>query len=151
MRVLARTSLELLAPTELYDGMALGWDQACLLGALDLGIPVVACLPFEGMENKWGSNGDTRWRDWFRKQLSRCHRVHVCCDRFSRAAYQIRNEYMCDSSQRLLALWDGGHGGTANCVRYARGEIAGLVSHETIREAVPVDNVWTDWVASGGR
>ncbi|WP_188052008.1 hypothetical protein [Azospirillum sp. Sh1] len=44
-----------------------------------------------------------------------------------------RNEWMVDHSDRLLALWDGSQGGTANCVRYARGL------------GRPIDNLWSEW------
>lgn len=145
LRACARTSVELLQPTEMYTGMALGWDHACLLAAFDLGVPVVACLPFEGMESKW----QPRWRDWFRKQLDRVTRVHVCCGSESRGAYQVRNEYMADHAQHVLALWDGGYGGTANCVRYATGEIPTVLDRgRFIADPKPVSNVWPDWIAS---
>ena len=33
---------------------------------------------------------------------------------------QLRNQYMVDNSNIVLAVWNGSSGGTANCVRYAR-------------------------------
>ncbi len=33
---------------------------------------------------------------------------------------QVRNEYMVDRADLVLALWNGTPGGTGNCVRYAR-------------------------------
>jgi uncharacterized phage-like protein YoqJ len=33
---------------------------------------------------------------------------------------QIRNEYMVDSTEGVIAFWDGTTGGTANCVQYAQ-------------------------------
>ena len=32
---------------------------------------------------------------------------------------QKRNEYMVDLADRVIAVWDGSKGGTANCVKYA--------------------------------
>ena len=46
---------------------------------------------------------------------------------------QKRNEWIVDNSLRLLALWDGSKGGTANCVTYAR---------YGRRE---IKNVWPEW------
>ena len=36
------------------------------------------------------------------------------------AKMQKRNEFMCDKANILIAVWDGGKGGTANCVRYMK-------------------------------
>lgn len=33
--------------------------------------------------------------------------------------YQRRNEWMVDHADRILAYYDGGRGGTANCIKYA--------------------------------
>jgi uncharacterized phage-like protein YoqJ len=33
---------------------------------------------------------------------------------------QVRNEWMVDHCNDLLAVWDGSDGGTGNCVRYAQ-------------------------------
>ena len=30
-----------------------------------------------------------------------------------------RNEYMVDLADKIIAVWDGSNGGTANCVKYA--------------------------------
>jgi uncharacterized phage-like protein YoqJ len=32
---------------------------------------------------------------------------------------QIRNEWMVDRADQVIAIWDGTSGGTANCVEYA--------------------------------
>lgn len=33
---------------------------------------------------------------------------------------QVRNEYMVDLAEKVIAVWDGTSGGTANCVEYAK-------------------------------
>jgi uncharacterized phage-like protein YoqJ len=33
---------------------------------------------------------------------------------------QIRNEWMVDRCDKLIAVWDGSKGGTGNCVDYAK-------------------------------
>lgn len=33
---------------------------------------------------------------------------------------QKRNEYMVDLSDKVIAVWNGKSGGTANCVKYAK-------------------------------
>ena len=37
---------------------------------------------------------------------------------YTSAAMQVRNEWMADHCDVLLALWNGTPGGTANCLRY---------------------------------
>jgi uncharacterized phage-like protein YoqJ len=33
---------------------------------------------------------------------------------------QLRNQYMCDNADIIIAVWDGSKGGTKNCVDYAK-------------------------------
>lgn len=47
---------------------------------------------------------------------------------------QVRNEWMVDHCDLLVALWDGSSGGTGNCVRYAR------------RVGRPTVNLWPGWI-----
>lgn len=40
--------------------------------------------------------------------------------RYSRACFQIRNEWMVDRSARVIAVFNGQSGGTKNTINYAR-------------------------------
>ena len=40
-------------------------------------------------------------------------------DKLNFKAMQKRNEYMVDLADRVIVVWDGSKGGTANCVKYA--------------------------------
>ncbi len=144
LRSFARVVLDHMHPTKVRFGMAQGWDQACFLAALDLGIPAVAYLPFKGMERKWCEHSQA----WFQRMLLKCEHVHVCSDRPSRMAFQARNEFMIEDCDSLLALWSGSPSGTGNCVRYAQREIPSVVTQEFIAESKLVENVWADWLAS---
>ena len=46
---------------------------------------------------------------------------------------QVRNKWMVDNSDLVLALWNGTDGGTANCVRYAE------------KVGKPITNLWERW------
>jgi uncharacterized phage-like protein YoqJ len=46
-------------------------------------------------------------------------RVIVSDGGYSAEKMQIRNKYMVDNCDLLVAVWDGTNGGTANCVNYA--------------------------------
>lgn len=112
------------------SGMALGWDQAWLSAAIDLGIPAHAAVPFVGQEKAWPAQS----QDLYGRLLSRCASVTVVCDGgYAPEKMQRRNEWMVDRSQCVIALWDGSSGGTANCVRYA------------IKNNVIVHNVWAQY------
>lgn len=122
-------------PSGVITGMALGWDQAVAVACVRLGIPFVAAVPFEGQESRWN---DQQQGD-YEKLLLCASQVHIVCQRYQVEdggipwAMQERNCWMVDNSTRLLALWNGEKGGTANCVRYAK---------EGKREIV---NVWPEW------
>lgn len=118
---LIRVATEFLAlhprVSEAVSGMALGWDQAFAHAAINLGIPVVAAVPFKAQADRWPD-----WsRAYYRKLLDRSRRVvYVSRHGFHADAFQERNEWMVDYSHALVALWNGSRGGTANCIDYAR-------------------------------
>lgn len=109
-------------------GMALGWDQAVAEACVDLKVPFLAAVPFEGQESRWPAESQKRYRDLlqcaFAVEIVSVASVPVG------AAMQLRNQFMVDRCQRLIALWDGSTGGTANCIRYAESK------------GVPILNTW---------
>jgi len=46
--------------------------------------------------------------------------VTVCEGAYSPHKMQLRNQYMVDRCDVLIAVWDGTPGGTGNCVGYAK-------------------------------
>ena len=130
---LARSTLETApTPDAVISGMALGWDTAWAVAALDLGIPLIAAVPFDGQERRWPEQA----RRQHRSILSRAARVHIVAPG-GYAAWKLerRNAWMVDHADRIVALWSGAPGGTARCVAYAR------------RTGKPVDNIWERWRA----
>lgn len=119
-------------PSEVISGMALGWDTAIALAALRLGIPLTAAVPFEGQERLWPGRDQVRYREI----LEQAAHVEIVCRHKLTIAFAIRNEWMIDRCGRLLALYDGSHGGTHNAVSYARAWCVDTV------------NVWDQWAAS---
>ena len=103
-------------PSLVLTGMALGLDQAVAEACCELWIPFVACVPFEGQESAWPQGSQRRYRGLLAaaKQV-----VIVSPGGYSADKMQVRNEYMVDNCQYLVALWDGTSGGTGNCVEYA--------------------------------
>ncbi len=107
--------IELLKPAKIIAGGAMGWDQIVATAALNLSIPLEVAIPFKGFEDRWTDY----FKDIHRRILSRADKVTYICEEFSKNAYQRRNIYMVDSSDHLLALYDGTSGGTENCYKYA--------------------------------
>lgn len=99
--------------------MALGWDTAVALAALDLGLPLVAAVPFSGQELRWALESQRLYH----LILAQADAVEVICTPgFSPHKMQLRNMAMVGDCDFLLACWDGSPGGTANCVSYAESE-----------------------------
>jgi uncharacterized phage-like protein YoqJ len=97
------------------SGMAQGVDQDFAEVALAFGVPLIAAVPFPGQEVQWPLESRQRYLDI----LERAFEVHIISPEFSPQAMQRRNIWMVDQCTRLLVVWDGSPGGTANCVRYA--------------------------------
>lgn len=110
-------------------GMALGWDMAVAQACVDLGLPYVAAVPCPGQASRWPKESQDRWQRLLDKAVS----VTIVSDAYSAAAMQVRNQWMVDRAGKVVALWNGSPGGTANCVEYAR------------RKGVPVLNCWSRW------
>jgi uncharacterized phage-like protein YoqJ len=127
----ARAELVTSQPLTVITGMALGWDQAIARACVDLGIPFVAAVPFDGQESRWPPLS----RAAYRALVSLAAEVVVVSPSgfATRKAMHRRNQYMVDRGARVLALWDGSSGGTGHCVGYA------------ITKRKPIDNCWTRW------
>lgn len=72
-------------------------------------------VPFWGQEKNWSPADQRRYHDI----LERAQRVTYVSDQEKRENYMLRNRYIVDRSDRLIAVFDGKPGGTAMTVRYA--------------------------------
>jgi len=107
-----------LNPTKIISGMALGVDQWAAIIAIRLKIPFVAVIPFEGQELNW----TVKSQKIYNQLLSHAsEKIIVCPGGYAANKMQIRNEYMVDNCDTLIAIYNGDKtGGTANCVNYAK-------------------------------
>lgn len=103
-------------PDKVISGMALGWDQALAQACINLEIPFVAAIPFKNQECKWPKESQIKYKTIL-AAASEC--VTVCEGEYAAWKMQVRNKYMVDNSDLVLAMFDGTDGGTANCVNYA--------------------------------
>ena len=111
------TALKELNPEKVITGMALGVDQWAASIAHKLGIPYLAAIPFEGQEKAWPEASQKTFR-LLRKLAS--EEVIVSPGGYSADKMQVRNIWMVDHCDTLIAVWDGTSGGTGNCVEYAK-------------------------------
>lgn len=116
LRRFARAWIEALAPQQVISGMALGWDQALASAAVELGVPLVAAVPFEGQEMRWPESSRREYQLLLRRAAEV---VIVSPGSFSVRSMHRRNEWMTDRCDLLMALYDGSPSGTGNCIRYA--------------------------------
>lgn len=111
------TVLKELKPEKVVTGMALGIDQWAASIAHKLHIPFLAAIPFEGQENAWPESSRKIYRI-LRKLAT--EEVIVSQGGYSADKMQVRNIWMVDNCDKLIAVWDGTKGGTGNCIEYAK-------------------------------
>lgn len=106
-----------LKPEKCISGMALGFDSFAAFVCIKLGIPFIAAIPFVGQESVWPDSSQKTYR----KLLSKAsEQVIVSEGGYSNKKLQIRNEWMMDNSDMVVACWNGSNGGTKNCLDYAK-------------------------------
>ena len=102
-------------------GMARGVDLWAAQTVLALredrpDIGLICALPYEGFERRWSWD----WQEAYRQVLAEADHIQICSPQFSYGAFQARNRWMVDRSGRLIAVYNGAAGGTANTVAYAQ-------------------------------
>lgn len=106
-----------LKPEKVISGMALGVDQWAAFISYKLKIPFLAAIPFEKQESKW----PLKSQKTYHQLLSLAsEKVIVSSGGYSNSKLQVRNEWMVDNCDLLIAVWNGTNGGTANCINYAK-------------------------------
>ena len=101
-------------------GMALGFDTECFkilekFRSRLKHLKLIACVPCPEQAEKFNIN---QKREYVR-MLDSADDTVVISDCYTKWCMHKRNEYMVDLADKIIAVWDGSNGGTANCVRYA--------------------------------
>ena len=79
-------------------------------------IKLICAIPYKGFERSWSSDWQKRYNDI----MNAADLVRFICPGYSRACFQIRNEWMVDHSARVIAVYNGEKGGTRNTIEYAK-------------------------------
>lgn len=111
-----KTLIEL-KPEKVISGMALGVDQWAAHIAYKLKIPFIAAIPFAGQEVKWTAKSQKTFNTLLKFASEQ---VIVSEGEYTAHKLQIRNEWIVDNSNLLIAVWNGSSGGTSNCINYAK-------------------------------
>lgn len=77
---------------------------------------LIAASPYEGFESRWSAD----WQKRYKNILDQADLVRFVCKGYSKACFQIRNEWMVDRSARIIAVYNGEPGGTRNTIEYAK-------------------------------
>ena len=108
--------LKELNPNHTISGMAIGSDQLFAVICIRLGISFIAAVPFVGQESKWPLHVQ---KQYF-KILDKAKEIITVSDgTYSNEKFHIRNEYIVNNSDKILAYYDGSPSGTGHCVNYA--------------------------------
>lgn len=115
-------------PAMVISGMAQGWDMAWAEAAIELKLPLVCAVPFHGQASRWPVAAQQRWA---RILVNAADVVVVSEGDYAAWKMQVRNRWMVNRCDVLIALWNGAAGGgTANCVEYAQ------------QQRKPIVNLW---------
>ncbi len=107
-----------LKPELTYCGMAQGYDSWAAEVCIDLGIPFIAAVPFAGQESIWPPKAQDKYNELLQQAKDV---VIVSSGAYSASKMQIRNCYMVDRADKIVACWNGlNSGGTFNCLTYAK-------------------------------
>ena len=103
-------------PECLISGMALGIDTLWAKIALEKRIPLICAIPCINQEKLWTDSS----KELYRYILDNAYKVvYITKKEFDYKSMQLRNEWMVDNCDILVAVHDGSYGGTHNCVTYA--------------------------------
>jgi len=107
--------------TTFITGMAMGVDLVAgeivlQLREQDSRLKLVCALPYPNFGQHWGGG----WTQRFRDVQAQADLVRCISDKFSYAAYQVRNEWMVRHSSLVIGVFNGERGGTKNTLDFAK-------------------------------
>ncbi len=103
-----------------FSGMSRGVDMWAAEIVLELkkensNICLICASPYEGFEKNWKAEE----RALYENIIKNADCVEYICEKYSYSCFQIRNIYMVNRCQRVIAAYNGESGGTKNTLAYA--------------------------------
>jgi hypothetical protein len=124
---LARSFLMQLQPDKAISGLALGWDTAWAIAAVELRIPLIVCMPGKrGQQEARWDFGDQGTHEWLVRQS--VEHSWIGGDLPFPKACLSRDEYMVERASLICALWSGEPSGTGKTVAMAHAKQVGVVN-----------------------
>lgn len=111
-----------LRPARVISGMAPGFDQWLAWACVEVGIPWYAAVPHAGQEARWSTAAQREYRELLRYAaapptvLAPAYRPRNGSDL---GTFELRDRWMVDYSNVMVACYLGYSGGTRNTIRYA--------------------------------
>ena len=106
-----------------YTGMAEGIDLICAEIIIELRkknnqLKLIGAIPFPEQSNNW-KNSD---RVLYKAVLESCDEQVLISPFYHNRCFHIRNQYMVDRSDIVLAVYNGSEGGTRYTVAYGKAQ-----------------------------
>lgn len=114
--------------TTFINGLALGIDMWAARIIIKLkqtnpNLKLISAIPCRNHPSKWPKSSQDEWKFI----VDNSDEVVLVTDEDYKPYHmQIRNEWMVDRGDYIIAVWDGSLGGTSNCVGYAQDNIKEL-------------------------
>lgn len=112
-----RYVIEGLGAKLIYVGGAQGVDTWAAELAIEMKIPFILAIPCENQEALWPKAAKEKYHSILEKAKEV---ILVCSGPYSAEKMFIRNRFLVDKADTLVAIFDGSKSGTMNCVNYAK-------------------------------
>jgi uncharacterized phage-like protein YoqJ len=98
----------------IITGGAIGWDTWLAERCINLNIPFDVYVPFKEQGKNWPHAAQARYEE----MLSHAKQIIFIQEKYSKAAFLVRDQRMVDDAETILALWQPSHksGGTYHTV-----------------------------------
>lgn len=101
--------------TTFISGLARGVDLWAADIVMHKGLKLVAAVPFKGYKIC-----DSEFSWLLRDVLENADEVHYCSEKYSKISYIIRDQWMVNNSNLVIAVYHGVPGGTEQTLAYAK-------------------------------
>ena len=109
-------------------GMAPGVDiwaaEVVLELKEELPLKLIAASPHPGFENRWPIS----WQKRYAAIMAKADFIKEVCSHYSRGCYQIRNEWMVDSAELVIAYVKYSWGGASKTLEYAKRKMKQIIN-----------------------